>query len=443
ATAGSDLLEAVDKKVENFSQQTRQLIDTHQTAAVSDALREVKGALRDTMDYLRSVIYRTQSHIRLEVETISFSDLITEALEVLEVQEIVDRPRPIVKYLAKDQELQCDATRIQQLLVNALFYAQQHGHPQQSVLLGIQATTLGYPIPSVKNHIKEVDALCIMVTRAETLPISKVLYMGATGRASFHIPQSTEDLALLDNQRIVDAHYGATELIVSDEGLVQVYVIPLRLREVRPKMMDIPQMEIGGIGEASQEVLPEETALLTRFEKEAHIDMELATKAIQIIKKYHGHAKYKSGEPFYLHPIASTEILLDYTQDSTAILATLLHDTVKDTALTLAEIGTIFGADVAAIVNKVTHLEGQFQRIHMDEHENIHQVLEESDTQVLQVKLADRTHNMRTIQRHPRIAKQKKIAEETLHFFVPIAKHLGLKQLEEELQGMVNAVMSK
>lgn len=99
--------------------------------------------------------------------------------------------------------------------------------------------------------------------------------------------------------------------------------------------------------------------------------MTLAQKTIKTIKKYHAHVKRKSGEPFYLHPIAATEILLDYTQDQAAVLATLLHDTAADTSLTLPEIGVIFGPDVAAIVNKVTHLDGQFHRIKMAPHENI------------------------------------------------------------------------
>ena len=153
--------------------------------------------------------------------------------------------------------------------------------------------------------------------------------------------------------------------------------------------------------------------------------------------------KRKSGEPFYLHPIAATDIILGYTEDQSAILATLLHDTVEDTPLTLSEIGVVFGPEVAAIVNKVTHLDGQFHRINMDAYENVRQLFEEADVRVLQVKLADRTHNMRTIEGHSSIEKQKKIAEETLHFFMPMAKHLGLKQIEEELQVLIATVMKK
>jgi (p)ppGpp synthase/HD superfamily hydrolase len=170
--------------------------------------------------------------------------------------------------------------------------------------------------------------------------------------------------------------------------------------------------------------------------------MELAAKAIGYIKKYHRLSKRNTGEPFYLHPIAATDIIVNYTEDQETIFATLLHDSVEDTPLTLSEIGVVFGPEVAAIVNKVTHLDGQFHRIKMNMQENVRQLLEEADMRVLQVKLADRLHNMRTIRGHVP-DKQKKIAEETLHFFVPIAIRLGLKQIEEELQVLIAAVMQK
>ncbi|MHA7877306.1 MAG: sodium:solute symporter family protein [Bacteroidota bacterium] len=441
-TAGDNVLEAVSKKVEKFSQQALTVSKPEQLTIVRHTLEEAHQALKDTMIYLRNAVYRVQGHLRLQVDIVPINNLIKKTLAVLKAQ--YTKTQPHIRHITKaTQRLQCDATKIQQLLVNALLYAQQHNSTQQPVFLDIQETTLGYPIPSVKAYIKEVPALCITVNKNPILPQVKKLYMGTTGNTTYQVPQSMEDLPLLDNQHIVDAHYGAVEFIKEKETLTQVYVIPIHLREVRPSMMDLPQMEAGGLIDEANTVLPEETALLKRLLEETSVDMELAEKAIMYIKKYHGPMKRKSGEPFYLHPIAATDILLNYTEDQAAILATLLHDTVEDTPLTLAEIGVVFGPDVAAIVNKVTHLDGQFRRINMNTQENIRQLLEETDIRVLQVKIADRTHNMRTIEGHSSLEKQKRIAEETLHFFVPMAKHLGLKQIEEELQGLIVAVMKK
>jgi hypothetical protein len=431
--------------VERFSQQALTAPTPQQLTEARHALDDAHQAIKDTMTYLQNVVYRVRGNLRLEeVRYIPIERLLARAIDVFRAQHTQQQLRPRINDMAGVKFIQCDPIKIQQLLVNAWLYAQHHGAPQKPVFLGIQKTILGYLIPSVKDHIKEVPALYITVGRSRDLPRPKPLYVGATGSGNFQVPETTEDLALLDNQHIVDAHYGSVELIHENGNVrTQVYVIPIHLREVRPSMMDLPQMDVEYIMPENKAVHPEETALLKRLQDETPVDMALAAKAIMYIKKYHGYVKRKSGEPFYLHPIAATAIILDYTEDQSAILATLLHDTVEDTPLTLSEIGVVFGPEVAAIVNKVTHLDGQFHRISMDAHENVRQLLEESDVRVLQVKLADRTHNMRTIEGHSSIEKQKKIAEETLHFFMPMAKHLGLKQIEEELQVLIAAVMKK
>jgi hypothetical protein len=443
-TKGVNVLESVNKKVDHFAQQTQILATPAQIPTVRHALEEVHQSLKDTMEYIKNVVYRVQGHLRLEVDYISIDRLLARAIEVFKAQHTQQQLRPRINNTTDVRFIQCDSTRIQQLMVNGWLYAQQHGGPQHPVFLGIQETSLGYPIPSIKDYIKEVPALCITISSDRALPQPQKLYMGSVGNTVLQVPEAIEDLPLLDNQHIVDAHYGTVELVrKKDASLTQIYVIPIHLREVRPNMMDLPQMEVGGLKETNDVVLPEETALLKRLEKETSVDMELAEKAMMYIKKYHGSTKRKSGEPFYLHPIAATDIILNYTEDQAAIFATLLHDTVEDTPLTLSEIGVVFGPEVAAIVNKVSHLDGQFPRIKMDVQENVRQLLEETDVRVLQVKLADRTHNMRTIEGHSSLKKQQEIAEETLYLFVPMAKHLGLKQIEEELQGLIAVVMKK
>ena len=130
--------------------------------------------------------------------------------------------------------------------------------------------------------------------------------MGAVGNDVLQVPENVEDLPLLDNQHIVEAHYGTAELVrEQDASLTQIYVIPIHLREVRPSMIDLPQMEVGSSQETHNAVLPAETALLKRLENETSVDMELAEKAIVYIKKYHGLVKQHSGAPSYLHPIAA------------------------------------------------------------------------------------------------------------------------------------------
>lgn len=441
--AGNRVLEAVTKRVDLFVQYAQTLTTPSQLPTVRRSLEDAHQSLKDTMAYLQNVVYRIQGHLRLQVDIVDMDSLLERAMDVLKAQHTQQQLRPRVRNITDIQHIQCDVGRIQQLLVNAWLHTQQHNTPQKPVFMSIQKTTLGYPIPSIKNYIKEVPALCMTISVDDVLSAPKKLYMGAVGNTTLHVPQEMKDLPLLDNQRIIDAHYGVVEFLQENSSpLTQVYVIPVQLRDVRPSMMDLPQMEIDNIAPEYRIILPEETSLLKRLKEETYVSMELAEQAIMYIKKYHGPTQRKTGEPFYLHPIAATNILLNYADDQSAVLATLLHDTVEDTPLTLSEIGVVFGPDVATIVNKVTHLDGQFRRILMDKQENVRQLLDEVDIRVLQVKLADRLHNMRTLRGHAP-SKQKKIAEETLDFFVPIANHLGLRQIEEELQELITTVIKK
>ncbi len=443
ATEGKDILEAVTKKVEQFKEQASQVHSPEQLSTANQSLQEVHTTLQNTMEYLRSVAYRVQDYLRLEAENIKLESILTKVLEIVKTISLPPKPSILIRNLLQGQEIQCDITKIQQLLVNGLLYAQSNNPSLKHILLDIQGTRLSYPLSSLRDHIKNIAAICITITTETKAADASRLYIGTVGRAPFRLPPTIEELGLSDNLQIVGAHYGAVELQEHDATLIQRYVIPLRLREVRPKVMDIPQMEVGNYIEALQEVRPEETVLLNLIQNKTNTDVELVKKAIDTIKKYHAPVKRKSGEPFYLHPIAATDILLTYTEDPEAILATLLHDTVEDTALTLAEIGVIFGPGVAAIVNRVTSLDDQFQRVNMNAYENLQKLLEGQDVRVLQVKLADRLHNMRTIEGHASLIKQKQVATETQQFFVPIARYLGLKQVEEELQELITAVMKK
>ena len=220
------------------------------------------------------------------------------------------------------------------------------------------------------------------------------------------------------------------------------YVIPVRVREVRPQTMDLlSATEIM----SDTAVYPEEVAFVKVVTEKTQVDMAMLQKALQLIKKHHAGVKRKSGEPFYLHPIAVAKILLEYTQEEDTIIAALLHDTVEDTSLSLAQVALIFNPVVTTIVDGVTHLDSNlknFKRIQLSAHENIQQLLEVKDERILYVKLADRLHNMRTIEGHSSLANQQRIAKETLQFFVPMAKSIGLVPIAEELKRRSFAVLN-
>ena len=334
-------------------------------------------------------------------------------------------------------------------MVDGIAYAQQYAENNHSILLSIADTTLGYPITAVKDYTKKVSALCITIATHNTLPVPHDLYMGSVSNTGISLPRSTKILPLICNQRIVDEHYGATELTEGMLSFTQLYVIPLYLREIRPATMDTPEIDGDtpiALSATKIKIYAQEKELIETVTMYAEIDVEMVQKAIQLIKECHGQDKRMTSEPFYLHPIAVAQILLHHTQDQDTLIAALLHDTVEDTLLSLAQIGGMFNEIVQRIVDGVTHLESNMQtykRVTLSAHENIQKLLGVDDDRILYVKLADRLYNMRTIEGHAQVSKQKKIATETLQFFVPIARYLKLHAIEKELQQLASQVMSK
>ena len=168
-------------------------------------------------------------------------------------------------------------------------------------------------------------------------------------------------------------------------------------------------------------------------EETAEID-----KAFRVAREAHKAQLRYSGQPYIIHPIAVSNILLDLGMDAQSIEAALLHDTVEDTDITLDYIKHEFGADVAALVDGVTKL-GKVPLSNREEQqaENIRKMLlaMSHDIRVIIIKLADRIHNMRTLN-FMAPQKRRDIALETLEIYAPIAHRLGIRPAKEELEDL-------
>ncbi|MES2128787.1 MAG: HD domain-containing protein, partial [Pseudomonadota bacterium] len=146
----------------------------------------------------------------------------------------------------------------------------------------------------------------------------------------------------------------------------------------------------------------------------------------------------KSGEPYISHPIAVAEICADWKLDAQAIMAALLHDVMEDQDVKKEELIERFGAPVANLVDGLSKLEKiEFQSQIEAQAENFRKMLlaMASDVRVILIKLADRLHNMRTLE-HMTAAKKRRIASETMEVYVPIAHRLGLNNIYRELQDL-------
>ena len=175
-----------------------------------------------------------------------------------------------------------------------------------------------------------------------------------------------------------------------------------------------------------------------------HVDEELLNRAYVYAMHKHGAQMRASGDPYFSHPLEVAAILTDLRLDDSTIAVALLHDTLEDTGATRDEIDQLFGPSIGKLVDGVTKL----QRLELisreaQQAENLRKLLlaVADDIRVLLVKLADRLHNMRTIQ-FVREEKRGRIAEETMEIYAPLAGRMGMQSMREELEDLSFRVLN-
>jgi len=169
------------------------------------------------------------------------------------------------------------------------------------------------------------------------------------------------------------------------------------------------------------------------------VDEDLLNRAYVFTMKAHGSQQRHSGDPYWSHPIEVAGILTDLKLDGDTIVTAILHDTIEDTVATKGEIESLFGEGVARMVDGVTKL----SQIEIPENasrqaESFRKFIlaMSKDIRVLLVKLADRLHNMRTLQYHPKEASRRRIAQETLDIYAPLAERIGMYEIKDELSSL-------
>ena len=163
---------------------------------------------------------------------------------------------------------------------------------------------------------------------------------------------------------------------------------------------------------------------------------DMIEKAYRMANDAHKDARRRSGEPYICHPLAVARLVLDLGMDTESIAAALLHDVVEDTPITIEEVKSAFGAEVALLVDGVTKLTKiQFSSIEEQQAENLRKMLlaMSQDVRVMIIKLCDRLHNMRTGDAWPEQKRRDK-ARETMEVYAPIANRLGILNIKEELE---------
>ncbi len=186
-------------------------------------------------------------------------------------------------------------------------------------------------------------------------------------------------------------------------------------------------------------------------------DTELIAKAFDVARNAHAGQVRDTGEAYLIHPLATAQILADYQLDTMTIAAALLHDVCEDTPMTLAQVRSAFGSEIASLVDGVTKLgkvrlkrgwQADYKGFHTNHHNENFEAFDQHvktlrkmflamsrDIRVVLIKLADRLHNMETLAAVP-ASKQRRIAQETLEVFAPLANRLGIGQLRGRLEDL-------
>ena len=179
-------------------------------------------------------------------------------------------------------------------------------------------------------------------------------------------------------------------------------------------------------------------AFYEQVKQNPQYDCEKIKKAYDIAKAAHQDQKRRSGEPYIMHPVAVAQILFNFGMDNECIISALLHDVVEDTKVSIDFIRETFGDEVALLVDGVTKL-GKIPLSTREEvqAENIRKmfIAMNKDVRVIIIKLADRLHNMRTLQYMPDY-KQREKSLETLEIYAPIAHRLGIRAIKDELEDL-------
>ncbi|MEE4493179.1 RelA/SpoT family protein [Streptomyces sp. BE230] len=217
---------------------------------------------------------------------------------------------------------------------------------------------------------------------------------------------------------------------------------PIR-RRGRPRI-DLRRLgRVALLGPVSRDRLPDAIGHVAEAHRAHHPDADLAVlhRAYVLAESSHRGQMRKSGEPYITHPLAVTLILAELGAETTTLTASLLHDTVEDTEVTLDQVREQFGEEVCYLVDGVTKLE-KVDYGAAAEPETFRKMLVATgdDVRVMSIKLADRLHNMRTLG-VMRPEKQVRIAKVTRDVLIPLAERLGVQALKTELEDLVFAIL--
>ncbi|MBX9890092.1 MAG: HD domain-containing protein [Amoebophilaceae bacterium] len=413
--------------------------------AVTQRITQLVDRLAGCRQFIAESRYNRVYHLPLQQRIISITAVIDQVIQRIE---LLDSKLKIVIDRQTTQDLICcDPIQLEQLLVELIQFMEESIdslHTKGLVYLYIMETQIAYQINPLATENKTLPALAFVSTATPTPPAIAALYLedlyhGDPNKIADLVPANSQSLLKRSMTRIVQAHYGC--LLLGEEPPA-VCILPVNLNEIRDEVMNNNPFSTTFTMAETTASLAQEKQLEALLVRETTLNSALIRETIQFIKRCHGHQRRASGEPYYTHPMAVATLLLQETKDAKAILAALLHDVIEDSKMSTSYIRSIYGGEVADIVATVTHMGHSFRKHKLNKKENEKHFKGFQDIRAVQVKLADRLHNVLTLKHRP-LDKQIKVARETLDFYIPLATSLGVTQLTQMLTLRCQEIVDK
>jgi hypothetical protein len=405
--------------------------------------------LKGFKEFLLTKTYESQYGIELDKERIRPLSLAIVVEKVRKAIQALALPiKLLVRHHTTTQEIIVDHKKLCHLLVMTILGLSKKVEEDSILVLTIADTTLKYADKTSHNTTasdRVLPAIALHLTCENTqTTIESVYEVGLEGASRDFLKTITVDeLYKYESMRIIDAHGGHST--IHESRLDMLYILPTNAKKViREKTYKAEHLSVK-IAETKESVAMEKR-LQKLLSQKTQIPKKMVQETIQFIKEVHGHVLRKSGDPYYTHPMAVTEILLKETQDPDTLLAALLHDVVEDTQIPLHYLTAIYGPKIAGIVDGVTHLRNGIRRWPLskeEEHKKV-EVAIKKDVRVLLVKLADRLHNLYTVSCR-KLEDQKRICKETVDFYIPLAvkANVGTKMIVPELKKLCDEILRK
>jgi Na+/proline symporter len=316
-------------------------------------------------------------------------------------------------------------------------------------------TKLIYTEDNNQTYNETKDALCITITEDAYVAESTIFKTYNKELIDPEkIPQvNYEDEEQLDIEYTVDAHFGVLQNLGGREKLLWNCILPTMVYSIRSQTLDMDKPIEAYYNWPAADALEKE--LLSMIAQQTpRVDHLKLKKAVDIVKKYHFHQKRKSGEPYYMHPMYVTKFVLDIIQDETSkvynllqdnqetvVLGSLLHDILEDTAMHRIALNNIFGTQITDVVKEITKIDYRERSKLLSNKQAFKKLILQEPIPVC-IKLADRLHNLLTIDGHHDQNKRIKIAQETLNFFIEPALNFGLNTMAAKLTEISNYIIN-